>query len=243
MSQQPAPPLPEFEDLGFARVDHDRTRRRGYPETIYCGTKTTDQVVTVAERMVAAGTTNIMATRVDARTAAALAARFPNAVVDEQARIVIVQPLARTLRGSVAVVGWRTEDHPVAREVALTATTMGSRVELRLDAPVAEPQRFPQWFDTLSDPTVVVVVDGTGSSLASVVAGLSSVLVIAVPTCATSEAEGVAALLSALSSCVPGILTVNPDNGFGAGYAAHLINVRVSAEQGGRPSTNGQRRR
>ncbi|HEX2314961.1 MAG TPA: nickel pincer cofactor biosynthesis protein LarB [Thermomonospora sp.] len=214
-----------FEDLGFARVDLDRVRRRGHPEAIFCQGKTPREVVSIAASLVGAGGVNVLATRASRATLDALRAAFPDARICERARLAVLSPATVPRTGRVAVVAWRPEDEPVAEEAALVADAMGSHVERRFAAPLDDPARMPGWTAGLGDPGAVIVADGTGGALASVVAGLVRCVVVALPTSAGGAMPGSAALLSALNSCSPGVVVVNIDNGYGAGYAAHLVNM------------------
>lgn len=218
-----------YEDLGFAHVDHHRSLRKGYPETIFCQGKTTAQTLAIAARIIDSGSL-MLATRVDGDTAAALCERFPGADHDADARTVIVLPDETELEqnGLVVVVSAGTSDVPVAQEAANTARTMGARVETIFDVGVAGIHRLLAYTDRLRQARVVIVVAGMEGALASVVGGLVDAPVIAVPTSVGYGASfgGLAALLTMLNSCASGILVVNIDNGYGAGYAGALINNR-----------------
>ncbi len=216
---------PAEEDLGFARVDHDRVRRRGYPETILAQSKTCAEILAIATSLVRSGASNVLVTRASAEALAMLAASFRDAVVVPEAQLCVLNPVRGPGVGRVAVVTHRVEDVPVAEEVAYTAEAMGSAVDRRFDAPFASPERLPAWFGTLGSPRVVVVAQGGGGALASVLAGLARCVVVVVPTSAGSALGGLPAMLSALNACAPGVVVVNVDNGFGAGYAAHVINT------------------
>jgi len=216
-----------FEDLGFAHVDHHRSLRTGYPEVIFCQGKTTAQVLEIAERIVARHSL-MLATRASAEIAQTLVKRFPHAEHDQVARTVVVrspetEPAAK---GLVAVVSAGTSDLPVAQEAAVTARAMGAKVETVFDVGVAGIHRLLAYRDLLRAARVVVVVAGMEGALASVVGGLVDAPVIAVPTSVGYGASfnGLAPLLTMLNSCASGVLVVNIDNGFGAGYAAALIN-------------------
>jgi pyridinium-3,5-biscarboxylic acid mononucleotide synthase len=221
-----------FEDLGFAHIDHHRSLRRGFPETIFSQGKTPEQTVTIAERLIEAGTM-VLATRVDETTASALIARFPGADHDVIARTVIVrsqgiEPAAET--GLVLVLSAGTSDLPVAQEAIVTARSMGARTEGIFDVGVAGIHRLLAYRERLREARVVIVAAGMEGALASVVGGLVEAPVVAVPTSVGYGASfgGVSALLTMLNSCASGVLVVNIDNGYGAGYAAALINSRSS---------------
>ena len=217
-------------DLGFARVDLDRGRRRGYPEAVFCEGKTVPEVVAIAASLVGSGAANVLATRASTATLAALTDAFPDAMVHERARLAVLNPDRRRSRtGNVAVVCGRPEDEPAAEEAALVADAMGSRVSRWYGAPVDDPAALPGWLDEHERPRAFVVADGTGSALPTLVSGLVEQMVVALPTSSGGDFAGRAALLSALNSCSPGVVAVNIDNGFGAGYAAHLINAGADA--------------
>lgn len=216
-----------FEDLGFARIDHHRTLRKGYPETIFGQGKTTDQVLSITERLLAHGSLTLI-TRIEADTAQALQAQYPHAEYDALARTVVIKPADLTLpqKGMVAVVAAGTADLPVALEAAVTARTMGARVECFFDVGVAGIHRLLDCTAQLRQAHALVVAAGMEGALASVVGGLVDAPVIAVPTSVGYGANfsGLSALLTMLNSCASGISVVNIDNGYGAGYSAAVIN-------------------
>lgn len=216
-------------ELGFARVDIGRGRRRGHPEAVFCEGKTTAEVVAIAESLTGAGAVNVLATRAPDETLHALRTAFPGAVVHERARLAVLAPVARRGAGRVEVVCGRPADEPAAEEAALVAEAMGSRVVRRYDAPAHDPAALPGWLRGQDGPGadvgVYVVADGTGGALPTLVSGLVDRMVIALPTSAGGKLTGKAALLSALNACSPGVVAVNIDNGYGAGYAAHLVNA------------------
>jgi pyridinium-3,5-biscarboxylic acid mononucleotide synthase len=219
LSQQP------FENIGHTRIDHQRTLRRGYPEAIFCAGKTTEQILEIAERMVAYGHTNVLATHVAPETMQALASRVP-VRLDPIASLAVLNPVETQGVGLICVCTAGTSDIPVAEEAAITAECSGSTVERLYDVGVAGIHRLFARSDILGRAKVVVVVAGMEGALPSVVAGLVGSPVIAVPTSVGYGANlgGLVALLSMLNSCSPGISVVNIDNGFGAGYQANLIN-------------------
>ncbi len=217
-----------FEDLGFANIDHHRLLRRGFPEVILCEGKTIAQVVTIAEKIVEKGTT-LLATRATPEMAEAIKKAVPLAQYNASARTVVAltesgPPTKR--RGTILVVSAGASDIPVAEEAAVTAEVMGNKVERLFDVGVAGLHRLLAHRDLLQSARVIVVVAGMEGALASVVGGLVDVPVIAVPTSIGYGASfgGLAALLGMLNSCSPGVTVVNIDNGFGAGYAASLMN-------------------
>lgn len=215
-----------FEDLGFAKVDHHRALRTGFPEVIYCSGKTPEQVVAIAQRIRARGHI-VLATRCSEAVCEALSEAFPEAAHHHQARITVVgKPRRPSPRAKpVAVLTAGTADVPVAEEAAVTAETLGCRVERVYDVGVAGIHRLLGHLDLLNRARVIVVVAGMEGALPSVVGGLVSVPVIAVPTSVGYGAsfEGLSALLTMLNSCAAGIAVVNIDNGFGAGYFAALL--------------------
>ncbi len=219
-----------YENLGFAQLDHHRALRNGFPEVIYCTGKTTAQILTIAERL-AERSHKVLATRVTPEVAAALLSHVPQAVYHDVARIVVVPgvqaPDEQSLRGEVLVVSAGTADIPVAEEAAVTAEEMGSPVGRLYDVGVAGIHRLLDQRARLFDASVLVVVAGMEGALASVVGGLVSRPVLAVPTSVGYGAsfQGLAALLAMLNTCASGVSVFNIDNGFGAGYMAHLINT------------------
>ena len=216
-----------FEDMGFARVDVHRTLREGFPEVVMGQGKTTEQVVAIAGKLVEQGGP-LLVTRVDSEMGAALTAAYPKGIYNAGARIfhmVEGEPGNRG-RGMILVVSAGTSDMPVAEEAALTAWLMGNRVERIYDAGVAGIHRLLHDRETLQKAEVLIVVAGMEGALPSVVGGMVDRPVIAVPTSIGYGASfgGLAALLGMLTSCAAGVSVVNIDNGFGAGYAASLIN-------------------
>lgn len=211
--------------LADATLDHDRPRRLGHPEVVFGQGKTPAQIEAIVARLVARGGP-VLVTRADAEAQRRLAARFPNAHVHVGARTVRVGAAPRP-RGRVAVVAAGTADLPVADEAIETLVALGSRVDRIADVGVAGLHRLVARMPLLKRARVVVVVAGMEGALPSVVQGLVDRPVVAVPTSVGYGAHfrGLAPLLAMLNSCAPGITVVNVDNGFGAGYAAHLINV------------------
>lgn len=215
-----------FEDLGFAKLDHHRDLRCGFPEVIYCEGKTTEQVVTIFEARKGAGG-NVLATRASAELAGLLLKRFPQAEHCPSGRTVTLrQRPAVSGQGRVTIVAAGTSDLPVAEEARVTAEIMDQQTESIYDVGVAGIHRLLAHAKTLQSASVVVVVAGMEGALASVVGGLVDCPVIAVPTSVGYGASfgGLAALLAMLNCCAVGVTVVNIDNGFGAGYAATLIN-------------------
>jgi pyridinium-3,5-biscarboxylic acid mononucleotide synthase len=214
-------------DLGFATVDTHRALRRGFPEIIFGAGKTPTQTVGIAARLFEQEG-RVLVTRVTLGQARALRRRFKRAVYHELARCVTIekQPMPRR-PGTIAVVCAGTSDLPVAEEAAVTAEIMGNRVERVTDVGVAGVHRLFGRLATIQRANVTIVVAGMEGALPSVVAGLVSRPVIAVPTSVGYGASfsGLAPLLGMLNSCASGLTVVNIDNGFGAGYAASQINA------------------
>jgi pyridinium-3,5-biscarboxylic acid mononucleotide synthase len=211
-------------DLGFARLDLDRARRTGTPEVVYAAGKTPEQTVACLAALRDGGSALAWATRVDDEAAAAVLERWPDAVVDTEARCVFVGELPPSV-GEVLVLTAGTSDGAVAAEVAATLAASGVGCLRVDDVGVAGVHRVLAVAPDIADADVVVVVAGMDGALPSVVAGLTDRLVVAVPTSVGYGAafEGLAALLTMLTACAPGVLVVNIDNGFGAGVAAARI--------------------
>ncbi|WP_062326405.1 nickel pincer cofactor biosynthesis protein LarB [Treponema endosymbiont of Eucomonympha sp.] len=212
---------------GFAVVDVERSVRTGYPEVVYCAGKTDEQ----AERIIAAMRERgipALGTKARESLAERVATRFPDAAYDRTAKTLVVGTFcARENRtGLVAVVCAGTSDLPVALEAARTAEFFGSRVEVVADVGVAGIHRLFARLDDIKKARVIVAAAGMEGALPSVIAGLVSAPVIALPTSIGYGASfgGLSALLGMLNACAPGISVVNIDNGFGAGYQANLIN-------------------
>ena len=214
------------ESLGFATVDHHRELRQGFPEVIFCQGKTPLQVAAIAER-ISKRDEPLLATRATRAHFTAVRRRIRRAVYDSAGRVITANmPPPRAGRGTVLVMTAGTSDIPVAREAALTASMFGNRVETVYDVGVAGIHRLLAHNEQLRRASVIIVVAGMEGALPSVVGGLVDVPVIAVPTSIGygTSFGGVAALLAMLNSCASGITVVNIDNGFGAGFAASLMN-------------------
>ena len=221
-----------FEDLEFAKVDHHRAIRCGFPEVIYCEGKTVEQVVGIVERLAEHGG-NVLATRASAEQFEAVHHRFPAAVHHPSARAITIRQREQQLgTGTIAVISAGTSDEPVAEEARVTADIMDQRTETFYDVGVAGIHRLLAHGEALQRANVCVVVAGMEGALASVVGGLVACPVIAVPTSVGYGASfgGVAALLAMLNSCASGVSVVNIDNGFAAGYTAALINRLADRE-------------
>ena len=219
-----------YEDVGFARIDHHRHLRLGAPEVVFGAGKTADQIIKIAERMLERGS-NVLITRTDRATYELVHMAMPDALYHEAAGAVTIPRHEVARVGSIAVVTAGTTDIPVAEEAAVTAEACGADVERIFDVGVAGLHRLLGERERLTRANAVVVVAGMEGALPSVVAGLVSAPVVAVPTSVGYGASfgGLAALLGMLNSCASNVAVVNIDNGFGAGFVAALINRRVVA--------------
>ncbi len=215
-----------YTDLGFARIDTHREFRTGYPEIVYCAGKTMEQVRTIFEVM-SRSENNIIGTRADRPTAEYVMQNLPEVVYYEQARILSLSRKVLVISPeSIAVITAGTSDIPVAEEAAVTAELLGNNVLRIYDAGVAGIHRLVDKLPEIKKCRVAIVIAGMEGALASVIGGLVNMPVIAVPTSVGYGAsfEGLSALLSMLTSCAAGIMVVNIDNGFGAGFSASRIN-------------------
>lgn len=220
------------EDLGFAQVDHDRALRQGVAEVIYAEGKTPEQTARIAEALCARGASNVMATRIAPEHAILLQALPYPVEVHEEARIAVLCPEKRNLGvGRIAVCAAGTSDLAVAEEAAVTAETLGHEVLRIYDVGVAGLHRLLARLPEIRRANVLIAVAGMEGALPSVLTGLVDRPVVAVPTSVGYgvNAGGINALCSMLGACASGMVAVNIDNGFGAGYAAAMIN------QPGRP--------
>jgi pyridinium-3,5-biscarboxylic acid mononucleotide synthase len=215
-----------FEDLGFARVDHHRSIRQGFPEVVYGAGKTAEQIAAISERIVNAGH-NLLVTRTTPEAFAAVRERLPAASFHEQARTITLRsaPMPQG-RGTVLIVAAGTADLPVAEEAVISAEIMGNAVDRLYDVGVAGLHRLLAEHARLTAAHVVIVVAGMEGALPSVVGGLVDAPVIAVPTSVGYGVSfgGITALLGMLNSCASGVSVVNIDNGFGAAAIASAIN-------------------
>ena len=215
-----------FEDLGFAKVDHHRALRQGMPEVIFGQGKTPEEVATIAEALLKRSQ-NVLITRADPDAVALVRERIPDAEYFPRSRAIRVQR-DRTMygKGVIVVACAGTSDLPVAEEARITAEAMGNEVDAITDIGVAGIHRLMSNRERLTKARVIVVCAGMEGALPSVVGGLVSCPVIAVPTSVGYGASfhGLAALLGMLNSCSSNVTVVNIDNGFGAGYVASLIN-------------------
>ncbi len=219
-----------FEDLGFAKIDHHRAIRCGFPEVIYCEGKSAAQVAQIFDRSAATGL-NVLATRASHQAFEAVASKQPKAEYHETARTITMRQQDRKpSTGTIAIVSGGTSDMPVAEEARMTAEIMDQQTEVFYDVGVAGIHRLLAHAEALQAANVAVVVAGMEGALASVVGGLVDCPVIAVPTSTGYGASfgGLSALLTMLNSCASGVSVVNIDNGFGAGYTAAMINRRCN---------------
>jgi NCAIR mutase (PurE)-related protein len=217
------------EELDFAVIDSDRHKRTGYPEVVYCAGKTTEQalqiIISMREKNIP-----VLATRASSELAGAVKKQFPQALYDELSSVLTLGSLQKSGAGLVAVVCAGTSDLYAAREAFLTAQFFGSNALLISDVGVAGIHRLFGRLDEIKKANAIVVAAGMEGALPSVIAGLVSVPVIALPTSVGYGASfgGLSALLGMLNSCSPGVSVVNIDNGFGAGYIANQINVAIA---------------
>ncbi|MDD3642463.1 MAG: nickel pincer cofactor biosynthesis protein LarB [Candidatus Krumholzibacteria bacterium] len=218
-----------FEDTGYARIDHHRQLRRGFPEVLFCQGKTPEQITGIARRILEGGS-DLLATRCAPEAFEAVRADLPGAVYHEEGRLFAVRLSPPRENGLVAIVSGGTADRPVCEEAALCAHYLGCAVERHYDVGVAGIHRLLSSWERIRAADVIIVVAGMEGALASVVAGLADAPVIAVPTSVGYGASfgGLAALLAMLNSCAGGVTVVNIDNGFGAAYAAAVICGRPS---------------
>ncbi len=224
-----------FEDLGFACVDHHRQIRRGFPEVIYCPNKTTEQIIKIFGSLAAKGN-NVLATRAEEHVFEALSRtnKFPQARYEKLARAIVLEQ--KELEGPetvLPIVTAGTADLPVAEEARVTAEIMGQRTEMVCDVGVAGLHRLFGHLPKLQNANVIIVVAGMEGALASVMGGLVSCPVIAVPTSVGygSSFEGLSALLTMLNSCAAGVSVVNIDGGFSAAVIATLINRKIETNK------------
>ena len=217
-----------YEDLGFAQIDHHRPLRNGMPEVIYCEGKTPDQILTLIRKMDQAET-DILATRLASDVYRQIQPDLPSQTqYNPEGRTLILQRKPHPKKaGHILILTAGTSDIPIAEEAVATAGLLGSRVETAYDVGVAGIHRLLDKIDRLLEARVIIVVAGMDGALASVVGGLVECPIIAVPTRIGYGAafEGLAALLTMLNSCAPGVSVVNIENGFGAGCLAHRINL------------------
>lgn len=226
----------QTEELGYAAVDHHRSLRLGFPEVIFGQGKTVEQITGIFESLQARQDT-VLITRVDQAKAEPILARFPELDHNPMARTLLWSRSGIEVKGTgtVLVVAAGTSDLPVAEEVKVTAYALGNKVETLYDVGVAGIHRLLSHSRKLRDASVIVAVAGMEGALPSVVGGLVDRPVIAVPTSVGYGAAfgGIAALLAMLNSCAPGVVVVNIDNGFGAAYAASIMNRHTRPQEEG----------
>ena len=220
-----------YESMGFAELDHHRALRTGFPEVVLGQGKTPEQIAAIAER-IAAHSERLLITRADVEAYRAVKERVPDAVYHADARAITLERAKEPRLPGVAVCCAGTSDLMVAEEAAVTAELMGSAVDRMYDVGVAGLHRLLDKRQTLQTSNAIVAVAGMEGALPSVVAGLVSAPVIAVPTSVGYGAsfKGLAPLLAMLNACAAGVAVVNIDNGFGAGYMAAVINKQAWAQ-------------
>jgi NCAIR mutase (PurE)-related protein len=214
-----------FEDLGFAKVDHHRALRTGYPEVVFCQGKTHEQVEKIYQSL-EKHNGNVLMTRAEPDLFSRMEKIDGRLVYNELGRTITLEKEPREKTGSVLVISAGTADIPVAEEAAVTASISGAKVERIYDAGVAGIHRLLAHSDQIQNARCIVAVAGMEGALPSVVGGLAPCPVIGVPTSVGygSHLNGIAPLLTMLNSCAPNITVVNIDNGFGAGFSAAMIN-------------------
>lgn len=215
-----------YENIGFAKIDNHRLLRKGFPESIFCQGKTIPQIIKIIQTM-KKRTSTILATKANKNIFAEVKKQFPEATYHEQAKIMVIQKNAlEKKKGLILILTAGTSDIPVAEEAAVTAEVMGNHVKKIYDVGVAGVHRLLDFKKDIDNASVVIVIAGMEGALASIVGGLTSKPVIAVPTSIGYGASfhGIAPLLTMMNSCAEGVVVVNIDNGFGAAYFASLIN-------------------
>ncbi len=215
-----------YQDLGFAKIDNHRQLRQGYPEVIYCAGKTPQQVTQIVKAMIDRGS-NVLGTRANPEMYAQVKEICKEAVYHEECKVITIQKeKPQVTQSYIVVVTGGTSDIPIAEEAVVTAEMLGNKVEKVYDVGVAGIHRLFHKLDVITGAKVVIAVAGMEGALASILGGLVSKPVLAVPTSVGYGASfgGLAALLSMLNSCASGTAVLNIDNGFGAGYMASMIN-------------------
>lgn len=221
-----------FEDMGFAKVDHHRALRTGYPEVVFCQGKTHEQVEKIYQAL-EKHNDNLLLTRAEPELFTRLQKIDDRLIYNELGRTITLEKAAREKVGSVLVISAGTADIPVAEEAAVTASISGAKVERLYDCGVAGIHRLLAQNEKIQKARCIVAVAGMEGALPSVVGGLAPCPVIAVPTSVGygSHLNGMAPLLTMLNSCAPNITVVNIDNGFGGGFSAAMINNGVNREE------------
>ncbi len=215
-----------FEDLGFAKIDHHRALRKGFPEVVFCQNKTKEHVVEIIKKL-SKNNNQVLATRATEEMFIGIKKHIKNARYNKYSKTIIINKNNKIMKkGKILILSAGTSDINVAEEAAVVAEAMGNKVERLYDVGVAGLHRLLSNKYKIEDANVLVIVAGMDGALPSVVSGLSDKPIIAVPTSVGYGAsfKGIAPLLTMLNSCSPGVAVVNIDNGFGAGYFASLIN-------------------
>ena len=214
-----------FEDIGFAKIDYHRALRKGFPEVVFCQNKTKEQATTIIRKL-AEKNDCIIATRASEEIFNKVKTHIKNAQYNKISKTIVINNNKKEKKGKILILSAGTSDINVAEEAAVVAEAMGNNVERIYDVGVAGIHRLLSNKEKLTAANVLIVVAGMDGVLPSVVSGLIDNPVIAVPTSVGYGAsfKGVAPLLTMLNSCSPGVVVVNIDNGFGAGYFASLIN-------------------
>lgn len=221
-----------YEELDHATIDHHRNIRKGFPEVIFGRGKPIEQIVSIAERL-AQSSERVLVTHASPEAYAGVKEKITDASYNPIAKTIAVNRSRNiTLKPGITIVTGGTSDIPVAEEAAVTAELMGNKIEKFFDVGVAGLHRMLDKLPMLRKSSVIIVVAGMEGALASVVGGLVSAPIIAIPTSVGYGANfsGIAPLLTMLNSCAPGVAVVNIDNGFGAGYLAGMINLQRSGE-------------
>lgn len=224
-----------FKDIGIACVDHHRRIRKGASEVIFGKEKEADEIISIMAEMCSKGE-NILVTKLSENKARLVLKEYPQAEYNKKGCILTLmnKPMELTGKGTILVVSAGTSDIPVAEEAFITAKFLGNEVDKLYDVGVAGLHRIFSYMEKIKKASVIIVVAGMEGALPSVIAGIIESPIIAVPTSIGYGASfsGIAALLSMLNSCAPGVTVVNIDNGFGAAYAASMINRKTLIEYG-----------
>lgn len=219
-----------YEDVSFAKIDHHRSLRWGFPEVIMCQGKTPEQVAIIAEKLTGKGS-NLLATRASNEIYNAVKKILPQAEYNETGRVItLITTDIKSLKGNVAIITAGTSDLPVSTEALITGKMLGLNISMISDVGVAGIHRVLAYKNEIESATIIIVIAGMEGALASVIAGLTKAPVIAVPTSIGYGAsfEGLTPLLGMLNSCVPGVAVMNIDNGFGASFLAFKILNKLS---------------
>jgi NCAIR mutase (PurE)-related protein len=215
-----------YEDLGFAKIDKHRQIRKGFPETVFCKGKTLTQILKIIENKYKEKH-NILATKANEKIFKAVKKKFPKAEYNNAAKMIVIKKeKIKPKKGKILIITAGTSDIPIAEEAVVTTELMGNKVEKVYDVGVAGVHRLIDVKEKIFEANVIIVIAGMEGALASIVGGLTSKPVIAVPTSVGYGAnfKGIAPLLTMMNCCAEGVVVVNIDNGFGAGYFASLIN-------------------